>query len=131
MFRMMCTSSSWTPLPDSVNASTREDESPQPGASSRQPCQRTSPPPRNASRRSDGCRLRKSISSFQNRRRESLAAPPSQSSQETSFAWHQALLFPRWVRLTSSPASIIGTPCDTSKDDGEVADLALAPRLDC
>src|SRR6202795_3668469 len=79
MFRITCTSVS-------VNASTRDEGSFQPGASSRQPCQRTSPEPRKVSRRSAGCRLRKSISSRQNRRNGSFAVAWSQSSHETSFA---------------------------------------------
>ena len=34
----------------------------------------------------------------------------SQSIQETSLSWHQLLLLPLWVRPSSSPCEIIGTP---------------------
>ena len=33
-----------------------------------------------------------------------------QSTHEMSLSWHHALLFPFWVRSSSSPASSIGTP---------------------
>src|SRR5690242_12063097 len=48
-----------------------------------------------------------------------ISAPPSsltssQSSQLVSSFWQYALLLPLWVRPNSSPARIIGVPCESS-----------------
>ena len=45
---------------------------------------------------------------------ERLSASRFQSIQLMSLSWQYALLFPRWVRPSSSPWLIIGTPCDSS-----------------
>src|SRR5437899_5421430 len=43
-----------------------------------------------------------------------MASSVSQSSQEISLSWQYALLFPCCVCARSSPASIIGVPCESS-----------------
>src|SRR5581483_8502505 len=42
----------------------------------------------------------------------SRSSSSSQSNQESSLSWHQALLFPCWVRPSSSPPRSMGTPCE-------------------
>src|SRR5690606_3955305 len=39
----------------------------------------------------------------------------SQSIQDSSLSWQYTLLLPCWVRPSSSPWLIIGTPCDSSR----------------
>ena len=50
------------------------------------------------------------------RRTNSISSPSAeaQSNQEISLSWHHALLLPPCVRPSSSPCSIIGTPCEKS-----------------
>jgi hypothetical protein len=57
--------------------------------------------------------LRNWIISRANRRKSLFFSASAQSTQLVSLSWHQALLFPFWVRRNSSPARTIGTPWES------------------
>src|SRR6267143_635752 len=57
---------------------------------------------------------RSPVSFFTKRIRRSSDSSRVQSTQEISLSWQYALLLPCCVRPNSSPASIIGVPCDSS-----------------
>src|SRR5262249_6782033 len=77
------------------------------------PCQVASPGCRNVRRLSTGCALRRAITSRAKRKKSALLCASSQFTQLIWLSWHQALLLPCCVRRNSSPARIIGTPCDS------------------
>ena len=54
--------------------------------------------------------MRSAMSSLTKRWRSACFSTSVQSNQEISLFWQNALLFPPWVRRTSSPISSIGVP---------------------
>ena len=50
------------------------------------------------------------MSSDQKRSMSRSLSTLAQSNQPMALSWHQALLLPPWLRRTSSPITIIGTP---------------------
>src|SRR5579864_1884101 len=77
-----------------------------------QPRSEASAPVRKRRRRNTGCDRRNATRFLLKASR-----PPStadQSNQDTSLSWQYALLFPPWVRPSSSPPSSSGTPNDNS-----------------
>ena len=93
------------------------------GSAGSTPCQmmsgagrRPRPPPLEEGRAAAGpgaaCAARSARARSAGSRRSVSAS--AQSTQLISLSWHQALLLPRCVRRNSSPASSIGTPCESS-----------------
>src|SRR5262249_41886037 len=65
--------------------------------------------------RQAGRRARKAVRlPTQSQRSRSRSPSADQSSQVSSLSWQYALLLPRWVRDSSSPAISIGTPRESS-----------------
>src|SRR5579862_1665561 len=77
-----------------------------------QPSSEASAPVRNRRRRNTGWARRNASSRVVNASRSVSTA--DQSNQEVSLSWQYALLFPPWVRPSSSPPSSSGTPNDNS-----------------
>ena len=72
-------------------------------------------PRKNRRRRNTGCAWRSADSARVKSVSSCSSAARLQSIQEISLSWQYALLFPCWLWPSSSPATIIGTPCDKSK----------------
>ena len=71
-------------------------------------------PWKNRCRRKIGCAARRAVRLAVNTVSTSLSRAASQSIQDSSLSWQYTLLLPCWVRPSSSPCAIIGTPWDSS-----------------
>src|SRR5690349_21542056 len=83
-------------------------------ATSLRPASPAGTPRKKSRRRKIGCSLRRRIIFLVKLSSRHFGSSQYQSCQLISLSWQYALLLPFWVRPTSSPAVIIGTPWERS-----------------